>query len=69
MNNLQKQTQITPKPAPAWMTFVSRADETSPWLRLMIVNPVNGAMSITLFEPIEVDPPDFGPTANDLPTA
>jgi hypothetical protein len=62
------QTDIPAAPAavPPWLTFVSRADNDFALLRLMVINPINGAISTMLEEPIEVEPVDFSPRASNL---
>ncbi len=40
---------------PAWVTSVSQAAEQDPWLRLMVLNPVNGEVSIFVNRIIDMD--------------
>ncbi len=54
--------------SPPWLTFVNRAPDESSLLRLMVLNPFNGAMSTFVDELIETDPPEYAPRASDLHT-
>jgi hypothetical protein len=54
--------------SPPWLTFVDRAPDESALLRLMVLNPFNGAMSTFVNELIDTDPPGYEPCAADLHT-
>jgi hypothetical protein len=54
--------------SPSWLSFVDRAADESSLLRLMVLNPFNGAMSTFVNELIDVDPPGYEPRADDLHT-
>ncbi len=43
---------------PNWLVFVDKAPEDGPWLRMMVLNPLNGAMSTMINTPIDADPRD-----------
>ncbi|MFZ5433598.1 MAG: hypothetical protein ACOZB3_07480 [Calditrichota bacterium] len=51
---------------PSWLTFVDRAPDDSTFLRLMVLNPVNDAVSTMVNKVIETDPPLPEPGASDL---
>lgn len=51
---------------PPWLTFVSRADNDFAWLRLMVINPLNGAVSTMVEDSIEIEPVDLSPRASNL---
>jgi hypothetical protein len=40
---------------PAWLTFVSQAPEHDPSLRLTLLNPVNGEMTVFINQIIDMD--------------
>jgi hypothetical protein len=41
---------------PNWLIFVDKAPDDGPWLRMMVLNPLNGAMSTMINTPIDADP-------------
>lgn len=41
---------------PNWLVFVDKAPDDGPWLRMMVLNPLNGAMSTMINTPIDADP-------------
>ena len=43
------------KAVPKWLIFVSKAPDDGPWLRMMVLNPLNGAMCLFINTPIETD--------------
>lgn len=51
---------------PPWLVFVDRAPDDGAFLRLMVVNPVNDAVSTMVNRVIETDPPRAVPGAGDL---
>ena len=40
---------------PSWLTTVSQAPEHDPWLRLMMLNPVNNEVSVFINRIIDLD--------------
>lgn len=54
---------------PPWLTFVDRAPDEGALLRLMILNPVNDAVSVMVNRVIDADPPRYAPGASDLHTS
>jgi len=57
-----------PPKFPPWLTFVSRAPDDAPLLRLMVLNPLNDDMSPIVNQVIEADPPLLRPSADGLHT-
>lgn len=51
---------------PPWLVFVDRAPDDGAFLRLMVVNPVNDAVSTMVNHVIETDPPPPRPGPDDL---
>ena len=51
---------------PPWLTFVSRADNDFVWLRLMVINPLNGAVSTMVEDSVDIEPVDLSPRASSL---
>jgi len=43
------------KKAPAWLIFVERVSDDGPWLRMLVLNPFNGAMCPLLSTPVEAE--------------
>jgi hypothetical protein len=41
--------------APKWLIFVNKAPDDGPWLRMMVLNPFNGAMCPMINTPIEAE--------------
>lgn len=41
--------------SPPWLVFVDRADDDGPLLRMMVLNPLNGAMCALIDVPVEAD--------------
>jgi hypothetical protein len=58
----------SPPKYPSWLTFVNRAPDDAPLLRLMVLNPLNDVMSPIVNRIIEADPPLLRPTADGLHT-
>ena len=54
---------------PNWLVFVDKAPEDGPWLRMMVLNPLNGAMSTMINTPIDADPRLFIPEPAPMLTA
>ena len=52
--------------SPPWLSCADRADDDKLYLRLMIVNPLNGEVCPMLEGSIEPDPLISSPTADDL---
>jgi hypothetical protein len=45
-----------PEPgAPKWLIFVNKAPDDGPWLRMMVLNPLNGAMCPMINTPVDPD--------------
>ena len=45
-----------PEPgAPKWLIFVNKAPDDGPWLRMMVLNPFNGAMCPLIDTPVQAD--------------
>jgi hypothetical protein len=53
---------------PEWLTFVNRAADDAPLLRLMVLNPVNDTMSTIVNQVIDVDPCGYNPGSANLHT-
>jgi len=51
---------------PPWLVFVDRAPDDGAFLRLMVVNPVNDAVSTMVNRVVETDPPLPLPGSGDL---
>jgi hypothetical protein len=58
----------SPPKLPSWLTFVNRAPDDAPLLRLMVLNPLNDVMSPIINQVIEADPPLLRLTADSLHT-
>ncbi len=54
---------------PKWLVFVDKAPDDEPWLRMMVLNPLNGAMSTFINRPIDADPCVFHSAPAPLMTA
>jgi hypothetical protein len=54
---------------PPWLIFVERAPDDNAFLRLMVLNPENDAVSTFVNEVIDADPDGYAPRARDLHTA
>ena len=54
---------------PPWLIFVDRAPDDNTFLRLMLLNPENDAMSVFVNQVIEADPDGYAPRSRDLNTA
>ena len=67
-NNREITMQETPK-SPSWLTFVSKAVDDAPLLRLMVLNPMNDAMSPMLNHVIDCDPCGYNPGSANLHTS
>ncbi|MBU0507657.1 hypothetical protein KKH27_02295 [bacterium] len=51
---------------PSWLVFADRAPDDGTFLRLMVLNPVNDAVSTMVNCVIETDPPLNAPGPDDL---
>lgn len=56
----------TSRTAPPWLSGADRAADDNLYLRLMIVNPLNGEVCPMLETSIEPDPYPYAPSAADL---
>jgi hypothetical protein len=57
---------MNPEPKfPPWLTFVDRAAEDAPLLRLLMLNPINGATSAFINREIAAGLPLFTLSAED----
>ena len=54
-NPISKPQSCPPPDIPKWLIFVNKAAEDGPWLRMMVLNPLNGAMCPLINTPIEPD--------------
>jgi hypothetical protein len=60
-----KSTRDVEKVAPKWLVFVSKAADDGPLLRMMVLNPINGAMCPLINRPVEPDARDRSPSSGD----
>ncbi|RPH95300.1 hypothetical protein EHM69_04785 [candidate division KSB1 bacterium] len=54
---------------PSWLIFVDRAPDDTSFLRLMVLNPENDAVSTFVNYVVETDPEGYAPQASDLHTS
>ena len=54
---------------PKWLVFVDKAPDDGALLRMMVLNPFNGAMSTFVNTPIDADPRLFIPEPAPMLTA
>jgi hypothetical protein len=68
MMKTSENTMTESPKSPSWLTFVSKAEDDAPLLRLMVLNPMNDAMSPMLNLLIDADPCGYNPGSANLRT-